>query len=68
MALSDNEQLDFFGIMVQGMPKLLQVSEGNISLIEHETGLHPLLHCHVMVNGETAAIPDLDVLEEKLLA
>ena len=53
MALSDNEQLDFFGIMVQGMPKLLQVSEGNISLIEHETGLHPLLHCHVMVNGET---------------
>lgn len=67
-ALGNNARLDFFGVVVQGMPKLVQASEANLGLIEHETGLHPLLHCHVMVDGEPAAIPDMDVLEEKLLA
>lgn len=61
-------QLDFFGLVVQEMPKLLQVSEDNLAVIEHETELHPLMHCHVIVDGKTAVIPDLDVLEEKLLA
>lgn len=61
-------QLSFFGLVVQGMPQLLQVSEDSLAVIEHETELHPLMHYHVVVNGEAAVIPDLDVLEEKLLA
>lgn len=67
-APGDNAQLDFFGVVVQGMPQLLRVREDNIAMIEHETDLHPFIRCHVIVGGETAAIPDMDVLEEKLLA
>ncbi len=63
-----NAQLDFFGVVVQDMPQLLQVSDDNLAMIEHETELHPLMHCHVIVNGETAIIPNLSALEEKLLA
>lgn len=66
-ALGGHAQLHFFGLVVQGMPQLLQVSEDNLAVIEHETELHQLMHCHVIVSGATAVIPDLDVLEERLL-
>ena len=67
-ALGSHAEGHFYGLVVQGMPQLLQVNEDNLNVIEHETDLHPLMHCHVIVDGETAIIPDLDALEEKLRA
>ncbi|MDP1708520.1 MAG: chemotaxis protein CheW [Gammaproteobacteria bacterium] len=67
-APGDNAQLDFWGVVVQNMPQLLQVSEANLDMVEHETELHPLSYCHVIVNGKTAIIPNLSALEERLLA
>lgn len=66
--LNENTALDFFAVLTQGVPQLMLVNEGKIAPIEHETATHPLVLSQVILNGEPALIPNLDVLEEMLLA
>ncbi len=63
-----NPEINFFAIVTQGLPQLLLIDEGKIAPIEHETEASPLILGRVIVNGEPAIIPNLDVLESWLLA
>lgn len=67
-ALGGNPQLNFFALVTQGVPQLIQVDENRIAPIEHETEGNPLILSRVIVNGEPAIIPNLDALEKMLLA
>jgi chemosensory pili system protein ChpC len=60
-------ELHFFAILTQGVPRLMSVDESKIAPIEHETETDPLILSRVIVNGEPAIIPNLDVLERMLL-
>ncbi|MEW6353376.1 MAG: chemotaxis protein CheW [Pseudomonadota bacterium] len=67
-ALSGGADLNFYGLVTQGLPQLTLIDERKIASVEHETETNPLVLSRVIVNDEPAVIPNLDVLEERLLA
>jgi len=56
----------FFAIVTQGIPRLLQVAEDTLSLIEESGDSHKAAACHVVLEGDVAVIPDMDVVESML--
>jgi len=65
--LNSNSELPYIAIVVQGIPRLSHVTQENIVLLsEQETSDAEKMH--VTVDNVSASIPDLDKLEEMILA
>ena len=65
--LNSNRELPYIAIVVQGIPRLSHVTQDNINLLtEKETSDAEKMH--VTVDDISASIPDLDKLEEMILA
>jgi len=56
----------FFAVVTQGIPRLLHVSGDTLSLIEESGDNNKAVSCHVVLDGDVAVIPDLDVIEKML--
>jgi len=65
--LNSNLELPYIAIVVQGIPRLSHVTQDNIILLtDNETTDAEKMH--VTVDNVSASIPDLDKLEEMILA
>ncbi|MDF1761995.1 MAG: chemotaxis protein CheW [Oleibacter sp.] len=64
--MSGNDQLPFYAILVQGIPRLVHVQESDIQPNE-EMNLGNLDKVIVRVNDVDAAIPDLEKLESEMI-
>ena len=62
-SLSGKPGLPFFAALSQGIPRLIRVSEENLS---GEDANLPLVRASIEYHGERGLIPDLDGLERKL--
>jgi len=65
-ALGNTAGVPFFAIVTQGIPRLLQVSSDTLGLIEESGDSHKAAACHVVLDGDVAVIPDMDVVESML--
>ena len=65
--LNANKELPYIAIVVQGIPRLSHVTQDNIKLVETED-LPDSEKMRVTVENVSANIPDLDKLEEMILA
>ena len=66
-ALSGNERLAHYGVLVQGIPHQVLASERTIELDESVDDARPFVAAELLVDGERAFIPDLDAVEQALL-
>jgi chemosensory pili system protein ChpC len=65
--ISAQRELPYYGIVVQGLPRLAKVKIAELEDLEGaQTG--PMEFLKVRYAGELAVIPDLDALEARLLA
>ncbi|MFK4751676.1 chemotaxis protein CheW [Oceanobacter antarcticus] len=60
--------MPFFGMLVQGIPKLNKVLESDIQQVDAVMGMGAMDQMAVSVDGESAFIPDLEQIEAHLLA
>lgn len=65
--ISAQRDLPFYGIIVQGIPRLAKVKIAELEDLEGAP-VGPMEFLKVRYAGELAAIPDLDALEARLLA
>ncbi len=63
--LSGSGELDFHGLLLQGIPRIVQVRESELTLLQSESDSAPVLS-RVEVRGQLAVIPDLERLEQHL--
>lgn len=56
---------DFLGLVVQGIPRLLRISQGDLQANPAQTVL-PYVLCTTQFTDETALIPDLESIEKQL--
>lgn len=61
-----NDRLPFYAILIQGIPRLMHISEKDIVEVDamHKGGYD---QCAVTLSGEQAMIPSLDMIEQELL-
>lgn len=64
--IGGDEQLPFFGMVVQGIPRLMQLDTTSISAIAPPETTHPLALQHTLVQEQEAVIPNQDKLENML--
>lgn len=67
-ARSNVAGVPFFAIVTQGIPRLLQVANDTLGLIEDSGDSNKVVACHVVLDGDVAVIPDLDEVEIMLQA
>jgi len=67
-SLANKEKLPFYAFFLSGIPHPVRFDEENISAVEHSNISSPLIHTEVLIYGEQANIPNLDVLEEMLMS
>lgn len=65
--LNGNSKLPYIGMLTQGIPHLQVVQERNIIPNTQGDNKSRFIKEYVLVNGEPAAIPDIDELEKRLL-
>ena len=63
--ISDDSTVQFFAIATQGIPRLVQVDNERISTVP-DAEANDAVHCHVVVDGEVAMIPDIEYIEDTL--
>jgi chemosensory pili system protein ChpC len=61
-ALDKSRQDRFYAVLMQGIPRLVQLGHGRLDAAPDEERL-PLVLQPVLVDGESAVIPDLEALE-----
>lgn len=66
--LGGHPELPFFALVTQGIPRLVRISELSITPAPQAVGDDPTVRLQVLVEGEPAVIPDIDALEDLLLA
>lgn len=66
-ALGGNPDLNFFALLVQGVPQLASIDESRIAAMDYTPEADAVILSRVVVDGETAFIPDLDAIEKRLL-
>ncbi len=66
-ALGGNPDLNFFAVLVHGIPQLANIDERRITAIDYTPDADSVIASRVVVDGETAVIPDLDAIEQRLL-
>lgn len=60
-----NEELPFFAVVTQGIPRLVKITEESIESTEEQPG--PAQAAVVRVDGEEASIPNLEFLESLVM-
>ena len=65
-ALGNAAGVPFFAIVTQGIPRLLQVTSDTLGLIEENDDSNKVAACHVVLEGDVAVIPDIDIVEDML--
>lgn len=62
-----HKQMPFFALVVQGIPKLVQVADNDMQQVE---AMHAGAYDKMMVslNNQQVAIPDLELIESELLS
>ena len=60
--LSKDSGQDFYGVLMQGIPHIIQVRESELTLLLSNSGDEAVLS-RVEVQGQLAVIPNLEVLE-----
>jgi len=58
--------VNFFAIVTQGIPRLLQVSATTLSLIDETGDDNKAIACHVVFEGDVAIIPDMEEVESMI--
>lgn len=66
-ALSGNESLENYAILVQGIPHQVMATDQTVALEQPPNGARPFVVADLRVEGEKAFIPDLDAVEKALL-
>ena len=66
-ALGGNPDLNFFAVLVQGIPQLANIDESRIAAMDYAPEAGSVIASRVVVDGVTAEIPDLDAIEQRLL-
>ncbi len=66
-ALSANESLETYAVLVQGIPHQVLATNHTLRLETPENGARPFVAADLRVEGERAFIPDLDAVEKALL-
>jgi len=61
-AITGQKGLEFYGIILQGIPHLMSADAASVSALEGEPE-HPAILSRVEVHGQPAVIPNLDTLE-----
>ena len=64
--IGGDEDLPFFGLVAQGIPRLMQLDATIISAIARPENIHPLALQHTLVQEQEAIIPDQDKLERMI--
>ncbi|WP_019528849.1 chemotaxis protein CheW [Dasania marina] len=64
--LIDDARLPFCGLITESVPRLMRIQPSEIINEEVETG--PAELGHVLVNGEQAVIPNVDYIQQQVLA
>lgn len=65
--LNGNSKLPYIGMITQGIPHLQVVQEKNIISNHQGADKSECIKEYVMLNGEPAAIPDIDEIEKRIL-
>lgn len=65
-AVVDADQLPFCGIVTENVPRLMRIQPSDIINDEIETG--PAEIAHVITGGEQAVIPNVDFIQQQLIA
>jgi chemosensory pili system protein ChpC len=65
--LNGNHELTHIGMIAQALPTLVRVTLENLESAKIRSDLGPLIDQPVTVNNSLALIPDLDVLERRVL-
>lgn len=63
---SSNDELPFFALVTQGIPRLVKITEAAIEALDSDLG--PAQSALVRVDGEAACIPNIDYLEQLIKA
>lgn len=66
--LSNNSQLPYFGLVSQGIPQLRMIDPNVVAINEKVSTNDLCVASHVLVNGQPAIIPNIDELEQHILA
>ena len=66
-ALSGNESLKNYAVLVQGIPHQVLATDHTVALDTPINGARPFVAADLRVEGERAFIPDLDAVEKALL-
>lgn len=61
----DSERLPFCGIVTQGVPRLMRVMADEVAIDGEVAG--PAELSRVLVNGESAVIPNVDYIQQQVL-
>ncbi len=61
--LSKDSGQDFYGVLMQGIPHIIQVRESELTLLQSKSADEAVLS-RVEVQGQLAVIPNLEVLEQ----
>ena len=64
--LGQDQKLTHIGLLVQAIPSLVRVSANNVTPINPEDELDPLVKQQVELDLNPAAIPDLDEIERQV--
>ena len=65
-SLGSDDNLSFYGVITQGIPKLLSLDKTSISTIKKPSSTLPIAVQQVEINGVAAVIPDQDQIEKLL--
>ena len=65
-ALSANEALKNFAVLVQGIPHQILAADHSVSMATPINGARPFVALDLEVEGEQAFIPDMDAVEKAL--
>ncbi len=60
--LSKDGGQDFYGVLMQGIPHIIQVRESELTLLQSKSGDEAVLS-RVEVQGQLAVIPNLEIME-----
>ena len=67
-SLNNIEKMPFYAITLAGIPSPVRVNKENIAVMENAVASSPVILSEVLVDGEPAAIPNMDALEELLIS
>lgn len=65
-AISGKGEQSFYAMPTQGIPQLMRLNSKNVSIVDDASASSEVLHCHVVIGDQVAAIPNMDSIEAQL--